>query len=52
MESRKMILINLSAGKEWDTNVENKPVDAAEEGEGGTNWESSIDMYTLHAWNS
>ena len=27
--------------------VENRFVDTAEEGEGGTNWESSIDIYTL-----
>ena len=38
MESRKMVLINL---------VENGLIDTAEEGEGGTNWESIIDIYTL-----
>ena len=27
--------------------VENGLVDAAGEGEGGTNWESGIDIYTL-----
>ena len=38
MESRRTILKNL---------VENQPVDTAEEGEGGTNWESSTDrIYT------
>ena len=35
---RKMVLMNL---------VENELVDTVGEGEGGTNWESSIDIYTL-----
>ena len=30
-----------------DTDAENGLVDTAGEGEGGTNWESSTDMYTL-----
>ena len=29
------------------TDVENRPVDTAGEGEGGTNWESNIDIYKL-----
>ena len=32
--------------------VENEYVDAAGGGEGGTNWESSIDIYTLPVQNS
>ena len=36
MESRKMVLMNL---------VENGLVDTAEESEGGTNGESSTDIY-------
>ena len=38
MKSRKMVLMKL---------LENGLVDTAGEGEGGTNWESSIDVYTL-----
>ena len=30
-----------------DTDVENGHVDTGEEGEGGTNWEIRIDIYTL-----
>ena len=38
MESRKMVLMNLAAYE---------LVDTAGEGEGGTNWKSDIDLYTL-----
>ena len=38
MESRKMVLMNL---------VENWVVDTLGKGGGGTNWESSIDIYSL-----
>ena len=34
-------------GRNRDTDIENKPVDTAGEGEGGRNWESSVDIYTL-----
>ena len=34
-------------GGNRDTDVVNGPVDVAGEGEGGMNWESSIDIYTL-----
>ena len=34
-------------GRNRDTEVENGLVDTRGEGEGGTNWESSIDIYTL-----
>ena len=45
MESRKMVLMNLSAGK--DTDVEDCLVGTAREGEGARNRDSSIDIYTL-----
>ena len=38
MEFRKMVLMNL---------VENRVVDTVGKGEGGMNWESGIDIYTL-----
>ena len=50
MESRKMVLMNLFAGKIWryrDADIENGLVDTVGEGESGTNGESSINMYTL-----
>ena len=34
-------------GRNRDADVENGCVDTAGEGEGGTNWESCIDVYTL-----
>ena len=34
-------------GRNRDTDLENKLVDPVGEGEGGTNWEKSIDIYTL-----
>ena len=34
-------------GKTRDPDVENGLVDTAREGEGGTNWESSIEIYPL-----
>ena len=45
MESRKMILINLFAGRTRDADVENGLADTAEEGEGGS--ENSTDVHTL-----
>ena len=45
---RKMILMNLFAGKEWSSkDVENGLVDTVGEGESGTNGESSTDIYIL-----
>ena len=38
-------------GKNRDPDVENGLVDSAREGEDGVNWESSIEMYTLHVQN-
>ena len=38
MESRKMVLLNL---------IDNGPVDTEGEDKVGTNWESSIDIYTI-----
>ena len=37
MKSRKMVLMNLFAGKNEDADSENKLADIAGEGEGGTN---------------
>ena len=34
-------------GKNRDTDLEKSLVDTAGKGEGGTNWESSIEIYTL-----
>ena len=34
-------------GRNGDTDIENGLMDTAGEGEGGKNWESSIDIYTL-----
>ena len=34
-------------GKNRDRDIENRPVSTAGEGEGGTNWESGVDIYTL-----
>ena len=36
MESRKTVLMNLFAGQNSDTDIENRLVDTAREGEGGT----------------
>ena len=35
-------------GQNWDGVIEIGLVDTAQEGEGGMNWQSSIDMYTLY----
>ena len=37
MESRKVVLMNLFMGRNGDANTENRLVDPAGEGEGGTN---------------
>jgi len=34
-------------GRNREADIENEHVDTGEEGEGGTNWESSIDIYML-----
>ena len=34
-------------GRNRDTDVENRHVDTGWKGEGGTNWEIRIDIYTL-----
>ena len=34
-------------GKNRDRDIENRPVNTAGEGDGGTNWESSVHLYTL-----
>ena len=47
MESRKSVLMNLSAGQWWDADIESRLVNTVAEGEGGMNWESSIETYAL-----
>jgi len=47
METRKKVLMNLFAGQEYRCRHREQTVDTVGEGEGGTNWESSIDIYTV-----
>ena len=35
-------------GRNRDADMENRLMDTAVEGEGGTSWESSTEIYTLH----
>ena len=42
-----MVLMNLFQGKNRDADIENELVNPAEEGEGGVNWKSGTDIYTL-----
>ena len=39
--------MSLSAGQEWRLKIQNRLIDTVGEGEGGTNWESSTEIYTL-----
>ena len=47
MESRKMVLTDVFAGKEWRCTCREGTCRHSGEGEGRTNGESSVDMYTL-----
>ena len=49
MKSRKMVLMNLFEGNNGDADIGNRHAHRGcrEEGEGGTNEESSKDTYTL-----
>ena len=47
MESRKMVLMNLLAGQQWRHRLEDRLMDTVGEGEGRTNWESSVETYKL-----
>ena len=47
MESRKMVLMNLFAGKEGRLRCRERTVDTVGEGEGEANGESSINIDTL-----
>ena len=40
-------MMNLFTGKDRGTDIENRLMNTAGKGEGGTNWESGIDTYTL-----
>ena len=46
MESRKMLLMNLFAGKEWRLRCTELTCGRSGEGESGVNGESSIGIYT------
>ena len=46
MESRKIVLMKLSEGQQWVCRHK-ELVDTVREGEYRTNWESSIETYTL-----
>ena len=45
MESRMTVLMNLSAGQQGRHRLKNRLVDTVGEGEGGTNWENSMETY-------
>ena len=47
MESRKVVLMNHFPGRNGDGDIKEGLVDTEEEGEGGMNWESNNDIYTL-----
>ena len=47
MGSRKMVLWTYLQGRNRDADVENKLMDIAGEGEGGMNWQSSIEIHTF-----
>ena len=47
MESRKWYQWTYLQGSDGDADIENRIMDVVGEGEGGTNWESSIEAYTL-----
>ena len=47
MESRKMVLMNLFAAPQWDTDIENRLLDIVGEGKGGMTWEDSMETYIL-----
>ena len=46
-----MVLMNPFAGQNGDKDIENRHVDTVGEGEGGTNWESIVETYTLQYVN-
>ena len=49
MESRKIVLMNLVAGKVYrDSDIENRLKDTAGTGKAGTNWESSTTICNTH----
>ena len=47
MESRQWYWWSYLQSRNRNSDVENRGVDAGERGEGGVNWESSLDKYTL-----
>ena len=47
MKSGKMVLMNLFAGQNGDTDIENRFLDTRREGESETNGQSSMKTYIL-----
>ena len=47
LESKRMVLMSQFAGHNGDADIENRLLDTVGEGDSGTNWESSIEEYTL-----
>ena len=47
MESRKTVLMNLFARQQWKHTHRDQTWGHSGEGEGGTNWESRMETYTL-----
>ena len=47
MESRQIVLMSLWQGRNGDADIEKRPVYTAGEGEDGTNWRRSTDIYML-----
>ena len=47
MEYRKRVLMNLYSGQGWTCRIENRLMEIAGEGEGGTNGDSSMETPTL-----
>ena len=45
--SREVVQMNLFQGRSRDKDIENGHLDTESEGEGETNWEILIDVYTL-----
>ena len=42
-----MVLMTLFAGQQWRRRLENRLGDTVGDGEGGMNWERSMETYTL-----
>ena len=47
MIKKKWYRLTCLQGRNRDTDIENKHVNTSGEGEGGMNWESEVNIYTL-----